>query len=507
MGHFSHLTDDVLNAMVPPPQGEALKHELRRRVQLETIAQVFALLKETMNMTNPLSSRHPATEDDVQQQLHQMLDVSRNRDSDIHFRHVLYSEFVGLLDAFEQDGVDLARMRSTQRVVALMMRDRETHSFAVRELLGRGQLEPVIPIFYRTDRPIAKYDDRYGFSLRGLLKEFGETGVHRTVLQFGQGSGASMRQLERDSAIRGTCTQYGMCDVLRYQVDALILEVLDREALRRGGADLTEPELRALAMALYKMVVIREGRTHEDDVPYDDDAAAALKADPNALVELLRRRAPLLKDTAVLPDDVGAVDASGRVVHPRKALKPESAAYRHAEELLAEDTDAFLRAGPYKRDVRSMLLPVAYPAGTLLADFRKLGRLKPGQIDVSFGVRSTAYLQGDDFVRFGHALVRSLAPNGIHVCDGIRLNYGHGYQLEEARAVGRDTGFPVRIITGPAPGKEDPRQDHVPLGLVLSEDPAKIAYVRAGLRPGFELTTPDALLDDADYVRSLSRRG
>ncbi len=257
-------------------------------------------------------------------------------------------------------------------------------------------------------------------------------------------------------------------------------------------------------MSLYKIAVILPGRTDEEDVPYDEDAAARIKRDPNELVRILCEKASALPN-AVLPDDVGGVDARGKIVHRKKAVKPLSPAYSLAERLFAKNPASYLLAGPGKRDAKYLLFPVLNPSGAAIADFRKIGKLEPKSLDLSCGVRSTAYLTGEAFTEFVCALIKAQTDDGFHVCDGVRLNYGNGYQLEELAEAARRTGYPVRVITGPAPGNEDPRRDRVPVGLILTRSPEKLAEVRRTMRPGFAITTPEALLAEPGYADSLRR--
>lgn len=420
------------------------------------------------------------------------------------FRIGVQQAFIEQLELLERGtDVRLHDEALQQRIVSLMMLHPETHADAVAELLRRGMLEPVIPFFYRTDRSMGQYAERFGFDLGAYMRHFAVPGELQVSLELGQGSGASMR--ERQALTNGAYLEYGMCDVLRYQIDALILQLIDRDALAQAGAPLTDGELRELAMNLYRIAVIEPGRTGEENIPYDQDAVAEILRDPAAIAGVLRRKARLLARSDVLPDELGDVNAHGEIVHPRKAVRPTSRAYLLAEHFVCEDPEGFLRLGLGPDGIRRQLFPVVHPAGTIMGDFRRIGRLAAKQVDLSFGVRSTAYLTGDDFVRFGCTMTRLLTEKGLHYCDGVRLNFDDGYQVEEAREIEKQTGYPVHIVTGP-PRERGSHTHRVPVGLLLTQSGEKMDYLKRELRPEFAVTTPKALLRSADYRDALRPR-
>jgi hypothetical protein len=101
---------------------------------------------------------------------------------------------------------------------------------------------------------------------------------------------------------------------------------------------------------------------------------------------------------------------------------------------------------------------VIVPCGAILGDFRDIApRLRPGQVQVAVGIRSTQALEGEEYIDFMSGMTRLLTEgeadesHGIYADDNARKNYGHHYPLEELRDVERRTGFPLYVIRGQGP--------------------------------------------------------
>ncbi len=382
-------------------------------------------------------------------------------------------------------------------------------------LQREGHMRPARHFCYETSRNDEQYSQRLGFSFPDLVRVSAKPERKKVLLELGQGSGACM---DGRRPYARTYMQVGCCDVLQYTVRDLLLSAIDRDALRQGIAGrLGRPDWQAharfwrqLCTFAAKVLVIRVGGTDQNEVPFDEDALAALAADANALVEILRLKSPLLAQTDIVPASEGMPhpEMPGEFVYPRRDRKPSDPAFHAACGLLARDPAGHLTVGPGKKDVLDVL-PV-YPCGMMLGDFRDIiPRLRPGQVQVAVGIRSTQALDGDEYVSFMSGMTRLLTAGdtddrqGIYVDDNARKNYGAHYPLEELREVERRTGFPIYVIRGRGP---EAWECDVPVAVVATRSGAKVQFIADTLRPGFRMQRPGDMLNDAALMSRLPPR-
>lgn len=410
--------------------------------------------------------------------------------------------------------LDLQDFLLTQAMVEMQWDRPDVRRTMLRLLQREGHLRPARHFCYETSRDDAQYSERLGFSFPALVRCSAKPAHKKVLLELGQGSGACMDGRRRYAR---TFMQVGCCDVLQYTVRELLLSCIDRDGLgraiaRRIGRDWqTGPEFwRRLCTFAAKVLVIQPGGTDRLEVPFDEDALDALADDANTLVEIVRLKAPLLAQADVVPASEGEPhpEVPGEFIYPRQDQKPAAPAFHAACDLLARDALNYLAVGPGKRDVLDVL-PV-YPCGTILGDFRETTlRLRPGQVHVAVGIRSTQALDGDDYVEFMGGMTRLLTQGdtddgqGIYVDDNARKNYGQHYPLEELREVERRTGFPLYVIRGQGP---EPWEADVPVAVIATRSGAKLQFVADTLRPGFRMQRPEDMLDDAELMRRLPRR-
>jgi hypothetical protein len=408
--------------------------------------------------------------------------------------------------------LDLQDFLFRQSLVELRWQRPDARRAMLRLLQREGHLRPARHFCYETSRNDEQYSERLGFSFPGLVRFSAKSPHKQVLLELGQGSGACM---DGRLPYARTYMQVGCCDVLQYTVRDLLLAAIDREALRQGiAARLGRPDWQAspefwrrLCTYAAKVLVIRPGGTDRAEVSFDEDVLASLAADANALVEIVRLKSPLLATTDVVPASEGTPhpETPGEFVYPRQDRKPSEPAFHAACDLLTRDAASYLTVGPGKQDVLDVL-PV-YPCGTILGDFRDITRhLRPGQVHVAVGIRSTQALDGDEYMQFMSGMTRLLTEGdtddrqGIYVDDNARKNYGRYYPLEELREVERRTGFPLHVIRGRGP---EPWEDDVPVAVIATRSGAKLQFIAETLRPGFRMQRPGDMLDDLELMSRL----
>jgi hypothetical protein len=411
--------------------------------------------------------------------------------------------------------LDLQDFLFRQALVEIRWRRPDARRAILRLLQRAGHMRPARHFCYETSRNDEQYSQRLGFSFRDLVRFSEKPERKKVLLELGQGSGACM---DGRRPYARTYMQVGCCDVLQYTVRDLLLSAIDREALRQGIArQLGRPDWQAgaefwrqLCTFAAKVLVIRAGGSDQAEVPFDEEVLASLAVDANALVEILRLKSPLLAQTDVVPASEGRPhpELPGEFVYPRRDRKPSDPAFHAACDLLADDSASYLIVGPGKKDVLDVL-PV-YPCGTILGDFRDIiPRLRPGQVQVAVGIRSTQALDGDEYVEFMSGMTRLLTEGdtddlqGIYVDDNARKNYGAHYPLEELREVERRTGFPLHVIRGRGP---EPWESDVPVAVIATRSGAKLQFIADTLRPGFHMQRPADMLDDAALMRRIPSR-
>lgn len=364
----------------------------------------------------------------------------------------------------------------------------------LRQLADMDRLGPIPEIFWKVDRTGLEYEQRFGLPLEDLLRLWspGQGEDPATLLEFGQGNGTAKR--ERELRLGDRYMHLGLCRELLWPVAPLVRRLVDTD-------DLSEEETRYLADALHQILVTTEDGMTGDRPVYDPQAQALLRKDPENIRRLLREKGHRLAGTDSVFEQTGVPDGKGGVAYPHRTPAPDTAAYRALCDRFAADPDALLRDG----DVRDML-PV-HPAGTLIGDFTCVENWEDGQIDVALGVRSTQYLQGEEYERFMRAMARKLTEDGIYLDDNPRENHGAYYRIAALLRIQRAVGFPLHVLTGDGQPGEDSRPRGIPAAVVMTRCPRKREDIACRLRPGFALRTLDELASDDAYLASLTPDG
>lgn len=392
--------------------------------------------------------------------------------------------------------------------------DRVDGALFLRALHERGELKPIPEIHWRVDRGQEEYQRRFGFDINKLLMRLAGD-EKKVLLEFGPGSGKSKSQ-RQESGIGEYYTDIALADTVYYPLGEFIAASIDWGKLQAAlpeGMKLNEEQKQLLSDALYKIIMIADGQTEKDNFAYAKDRIEKLSRDPALLAEILQSVSSQLPDIKAVPSTISTRDAEGNVTYPYKLdlTAPEMLV---AKATLADNILNFLKEGdPYEH------IP-AHPAGMMVGDFGEIKKLKDNQIDVAFGVRSTVYKRGEEYIDFMLTLMDKLKSGGVYVDDNIRDNDGWYYrlgemtnvvrQLEEKNRAGLiDYDLTLQLVVGPGFLGEDFSQGEVPLALVIGKNADHSSVVQELLESekGFRLVPFHEYIQNTSAIRALDETG
>ncbi len=414
------------------------------------------------------------------------------------------------------NGVSLRECADSQRFVAEAFADDGTKAILLKALQKQRKLAHVPEIFWEVDRPGEDYQRRLGVDMIAFLREFADQNKQKTLVEFGPGNGTFALERAKDPIISKRYANLGICDKVYYPLTPLIEQLIDWETLARDSeAALTTAERREFADFFYKVVVLQPGTTQFKNLVYDQAVQRDLDADASSIRSHLLKKAPLLTSTEEVPSVTCGRDEEGRVFYPHHIRRSSSPAFAAACRSLAQNAERYIRKD---KDVYS-LIP-AYPPGVMISDFMNIDHLKDQEIDIALGIRSTVYLRGAQYIRFMLEMGKKLTNDGCYIDDNARDNDGWYYRIAELLEVKKhaDPSMQIKIIIGPALEKEDHAQNAagVPLGVVMTKDPAKIAYLEQKLAQapadtrtgaGYRLVDVQELSQQSEYLRTLDHSG
>jgi hypothetical protein len=407
--------------------------------------------------------------------------------------------FLSLTSALEEnESVDLSAFSETQNLVLHAFEEADAKPALLKALHAKVLLTPIPEIFWRVDRSAEEYNARYGFDVKAFLQKFATPDTPQVLVEFGPGNGTFKE--DRAGEVKGY-VDYAMCDKLYYPINTLIRRLIDFEKLEQNCGELSEQDRTLLCDFIYKVIVINEGQSGQDEFEYDEEIMKALNDDPQTIFECLIKKAHLLEATNVVPNSGNAFDKG--VEYEAKVEKPDNPAFREACRLLSQNGAIDEFAPSEGTDVYEHL--PAYPPGTIVSDFSKVERLADNQIGVALGVRSTVYKEGDDYRKFMAEMTKKLTQDGFYIDDNVRENFGWNYRLKELKQVQNETGYPLRVILGPGMQKEDfDDEKPVPLAVVVTQSEEKLRWVESNLDEGYSIVELDEVISRTDYIKSLA---
>ncbi len=430
----------------------------------------------------------------------------------------LSGQFRKMVELLKRDAIDPRVYKKDQSDLLLGLQEAGGLGLFLRALSSRGELKPIPEIHWRVDRSTDEYARRFGFDVPRFFRDIADGSHPGVLLELGPGSG---RQ-KAERTMSGSADAYvdiAIADTVYFSLKDFIKNVINEPALveevfRRTGARPGAEDLEVIYDMLYKRVMIG-GNIENDSVSYNTSTISRITQDPNEIFAVLGDVAPTLASVHVIPDNFSPRDSSGSYRYPykinvserpheefqslsEKDARPRSQEFLTAKQLLTEHMATYLRS----TEDAFNLVP-AYPQGILIGDFSKISSFREETIDRAFGVRSTVYKEGEQYIAFMEQMIQRLSKDGIYIDDNIRENDGWGYRLAELYVIQEKMRNSISeplhfyIIVGPGMEGEGER---VPMGIAISKGVdygSQIQQRIADEGKGFSLTTFD------EYVEAL----
>ncbi len=383
--------------------------------------------------------------------------------------------------------------------------DASVQEMHLKLLQRMGHLQPIPEIHWRVDRSLDEYRRRFGFSVIDFLKAHAVNGKKKVLLEFGPGNGLAKRERSAAAEVTDSYQDFAIADTLYYSLGEVCTRMLNAQELAAEiGEPLTPEDLRVLGDFLYKVTVIADGETGADHFAYDETIRRDIQHDVNALTRHYDRIQQKLAVADSVPTTISSRDRQGTVIYPYKVrLADQSTAVQKAIAALRHDMTKYL--SPEAREGNLFSCIDAYPDGVLVGDFSNVQVLPADSIDVAFGVRSTVYKRGEEYVSFLQDVAQRLREDGIYIDDSFRDSDGFRYRFAEvAKALDdMDVAVPVHVILGPGFPGEDFRKNDVPLALVIGKQADHSAEIRGMLGKGFSIVPFSKLVKNTNYLQTL----
>ncbi len=384
----------------------------------------------------------------------------------------------------------------------------QVKSLYLRAFHSRGQLAPVPELFWRVDRDLLDYDDRFGFFLPQFIKKFPSPRSTPVLLELGPGSGhnklwRSIFRLPDD--IPHGLVDIAVADKLYFPLNKLVDNRIDWNVLdQKIGEHIQLSMTELVSEALAKLIVVKDGQLGQQDLEYDAVRRTRLEEDPASIIDILQEVAPQLATTSTVPTDYSEIDAQGRRLYPRH------------ENLKEIDSPAFKKicqlfeSGGIKEVLRDHRDPYeyipAFPAGIMIGDFSQIDHLADTSIDIGLGVRSTVYITGPEYQLFINTFINKLKPGGVYIDDNIRENFGRRYRIPELKKIKKDLErthadhahseqLQFQVIMGPGVSGEDDTKGQVPMAIIISKAADHGPEIKKLLKEGYSLTPLDEVPD------------
>jgi len=432
------------------------------------------------------------------------------------YQNILREKFKSVAEMLGQDEVDLNQYNEANFMALKGLDNLKNKAIFLRALDVLGKLKPIPEIFWKVDRNLKEYSERYGFDVEEFLRDFASVGEQKIILEFGPGSGKSKEERAK-SEIGGKYSDFAMSDNLYYSMADTVEDLIDWDKIEQQAGKLNESDRKLIADYIYKVIVIQEGDTASDSFKYDVEVIKSVTDDPNSLKDIFANLGHKLQKADIVPTDYQTTDDSGELIYPRKInIQEQAQQIQRTIDLLKQDFKNYLRPDFENHDVYESIN--VHPAGVAVGDFDDIHKFKPEQLDVTLAVRSTVYKEGEDYQQFLQGLFNALKKDGIAVDDSVRDNFGRNYRLadlmkfremiENKKRTGEiDSNININIITGPGVKGEDHNQEQVPLVLILSKNENYKKMIEDKLMAGYSIKGLDDLVYDDEYLKILDQSG
>ena len=465
----------------------------------------YALLARGRDYFKEISkqlSQHPENKHEIIKEYSQ--ELRSEKISTTFFR----AEFKTIAELLNRKNINLETLSTEQSALLKNFSNTGYKQVAFRALARMDKLEPIPEIHWEIDRGPEEYNRRLGIHVGNVLEnlqEFPLTGEPKILLEIGPGSGAHKYSRQQNKGYE----DYGLSDRIYYPLAPLIEKLIDFDTLEKDiNQTLSSDERKKLADFIYKILVIQEGQTTQDNFSYDDEVQQLLQKDINNLKKILPKIASCLKETNSVPETISSRDEEGRVIYPNKiSVETLSPSLQTVKKNLDNNFTNYLVKDWENKDYFSLI--DAFPANVMIGDIKDIDRLANNQIDVELAVRSTVYSRHEDYEKFLTILVEKLKTGGVAIDDSIRDNDGWYYRFAEiikAREQFKNE-TEILVILGPGFPGEDYQQDRVPLSMIITIEAYSKELIASQLEPNCEVVTFDELTNDEKYLASLDNTG
>ncbi|MFA6097950.1 MAG: hypothetical protein WC808_00230 [Patescibacteria group bacterium] len=433
-------------------------------------------------------------------------------------QEVLRVQFMKIAELLSKDDVDLETYNHTQEMVIKSIGESGLVSEAayLRALNAMGKLKPMPELYWKVDREPEEYNKRLGVNVPEVLKRVGQGGNEKTLLEFGPGSGLAKHKL-RLSGAADNFTEFAMSDALYYDLAEPIKHLIDFDKIQaKLGKELNAQDKQSLIEYIKRTIVIKVGQTAVDKIEYDQEFQSDIAHSPNALKEYIKKSGHKVSLADTVPTDQAVETPDGPIYAEKFEVAKQSPAWQEARRLFMGEVEKYLRDDFDEQDVYEILN--AHPAGIMIGDFNDVTKLKNDQLDFALGVRSTVYVEREQYPEFIKNVIAKLKDGGIYIDDNVRENFGRYYRLAELKQVqedlvelkrkgGIDFDVTISLVIGRGVAEEDYKKDDAPIAVVIAKGKADLSVVSENLLKSSKLVGLDEVVANGDYLKSLDQSG
>ncbi len=404
---------------------------------------------------------------------------------------------------FHQKNVDLREQRHWLSSNRHLLEDPKRRALFLRMLNELGFLSPVHELYWEVDRDTARQSKKLGWDTGAYIRSKPAGRPPEVYVDLGGGDGTVNG--ERSALLRTDDVNVMIGDKLYYEVSALLERCIDFDAIaaRDRNAALTPALRKTMCQYLYKVLMFNLGETPVPRPPHDRQAFDDLKRDPNSLAAILHRKKNRLLTTRIVPADNGAFDPENRhgAVYPEWDFAPGDPAIVAALTVLSVASSpndyVLIGSGDGKKDAYEEL-PVR-PENLMIGDFTEhLKALKPDQVDLATGVRSTMYIPDTEYLSVMKKMAETLTESGVYTDDNPRFNFGKAYRIADVAKLQEeletlDPPVYVRVILGPGFERGESAMA-VPLSFVMTKSRVELERIEQSfLLDGCRMVEPKSI--------------
>ena len=404
----------------------------------------------------------------------------------------LFRKTLELIKNRPDDSVDVRQLISEQDKILEQLHQEGGKGLLLRALQSKGELKPIPEIFWKVDRNLEEYEERFGFNVANFFQKIRpEENGKKVLIEFGPGSG--MSKSDRDKfGLTKNYVDMAITDQVYFSVKGWVKNLLDWENIQNEvGVSLKEKDKDLLSDLIYKTIIIADDQVNLSDFEYAKERIERITNDPEQIKKVLQEVAPQLGSIKEIITDYSERDEEAKMIYPRRCSVVEkvSEEFLETKKWMTKNMDKAVLSG----DVYETI-PV-FPSGVMVGDFLQVKSLKDNSVDSALGVRSTVYKEKIEYDEFMLATFAKLKDGGVYIDDNVRENFGRGNRIEQLKHIKKiwdkekEDEVNIKVIFGPGIPGEDFTNDEkgVPMGLIISKNSDYSSSVKELMRPGYYL--------------------